>query len=468
MLLLRQYGPVILVGDRIMPHENATYNVSRNTWDECVSYVEQELSELASLLPATQETQWGGKPTSGAALAVKAQLLLYSASPLFNPRPDEEYIYKDVANLDGTKLFPQEYDPTKWQKAAAAAREVINTGKYSLMAYGNVKSEELYHKFWNDNTEMIWGRNVGITAPWVQSVMPRQTRPGSTWGGAGLTQNHIDAYGMAGSGRYPITDYTAKGEPIIDPSSGYSEDGFQTFRSPIDAVDAETYRMYIGRDPRFYRDVVWAGMPLKNSNANVMTVEFYYGSGSGPGLSHDYASAGYLVRKFTRADNNPQDSQWGDNNVVWPYLRYAELLLMYAEALNEYDPGNPDILTYVDMVRSRSGVGMPSLEEAYPELNLASPAAQSDMREMIKRERRVELSFEAGQRYFDIRRWLDVENTLYDAWGMNVFALSQDPMGGFWQRTLIEKRVFSEKNYLFPFPQTEINFNNQMVQNYGW
>lgn len=473
-LLMRQYGPIILVGDVPLPDKDATYNVPRNPWDECVLYVENEFTEIAALLPATQESQWGGKPTSGAALAVKAQLLLYAASPLFNPTDPDNYIYKDVENSDGTKLFPQEYDLNKWKKAATACREVINTGKYKLMDYSDKRSEALYHTFWDTNTEMIWGRNIGIQLPWIQSVTPRQVRPGSSYGGGGLTQNQIDAYGMAESGRYPITGYEMKGgrlsgaNPVIDVNSGYSEDGFVTFNSPVDATEAETFRMYTGRDPRFYRDVVWAGMPLKNGNPNVMTIEFYTGSGSGPGLSHDYSPAGYLARKFTLATNNPQEAQWGTNNVLWPYLRYAEILLMCAEALNEYDPGNTDILTYVNMVRQRVGVAMPPLEQAYPEKNLGTPAGQADMRDLIKRERRVELSFEAGQRYFDIRRWMDAEKTMFDAWGMNVFAITQAPGSNFWERTLVERRAFSPKNYLYPFPQNEMNFNKELVQNYGW
>lgn len=461
-MLMRQYGPVIIVGNEVLPHENVVYNVARNTWDECVSYVENELSQLASLLPPVPESdKFYGKPTSGAATAVKAQLLLLNASPLFNPREGEDYIYKNVKNPDGRNLFPRAYDADKWRKAAEAAREIINSGTYSLVTSGSVYDNlrNVFYERWND--EIIWGRSADITASWIYGSTPRQF---NGYGGHGLTQNHIDAYGMASTGRYPITGYNEQGEPVIDVTSGYQEGSFVEASHPVDNVSYEMNRMYVGRDPRFYMNVIWPAMKMtfSNSPSTAKVVEFYYNSGSGPGKSHDYAAAGYVNRKITRKDNNPPDRSWGTNQVTWSYIRLAEIYLMYAEALNEYDPGNADILTYFNAVRSRAG--MPNIETAYPGI----AGDQVLMREMIKRERQVELAMEHGQRYFDIRRWMDAESLETTIYGMNVFALNQNPSSGFWKRSVIEKRVFEKKNYLYPISQNELNRNSLIVQNFGW
>lgn len=465
-LLMRQYGPIILIGDEILPHTGFTYNVPRNTWDECVSYVESELTQIASILPPqpTRDDQYG-KPTSGAALAMKSRLLLYNASPLFNPQEGKEYLYKEVKNPDGTPIFPQRYDADKWRKAAEAAREVINSGVYELVSTGNTYNDlrNIFAERWN--SEIIFARTVNINSSWVMGVTPRQMKG---YGGHGTTQNMVDAFGMQSSGRYPITGYNAKGAPIIDPKAGYSEDGFENFTHPWDNRAPMTNKMYVGRDPRFYMDIVWAGMEMTygGSTDKYVTIEFYYNSTSGPGKSHDYAPAGYLPRKFTRKDNDPINGNWGDNRVTWPYIRLAEIYLNYAEALNEYNPGHPDILTYVNKIRERAG--MPKLENAYPELNLTSASAQTDMRELIKKERRVELAFEGGFRYFDTRRWLDAGQVEKNIYGMNVFAPNQKNGGGYWSRIVIEKRYFDEAYYLYPMSQKELDRNKDLQQNKGW
>lgn len=465
-LLMRQYGPVILIGDAILPHTDHNYNVPRNTWEECVSYVGGELTQVSSILPPEplRDDQYG-KPTSGAALAMKARLLLYSASPLFNPEDGTEHLYKNVKNADGTLLFPQKYDARKWMKAAEAAREVINSDVYKLVKTGDTFKDlrNVFAERWN--SEIIFGRTVNITSAWVMGCSPRQMHG---YGGHGTTQNHVDMYGVQSSGRYPVSGYTPKGVPMIDPKSGYNEDGFENFTHPVDNRSSMTYKMYVGRDPRFYMNIVWAGLEMTygGSSEKYETIEFYYNSTSGPGKSHDYAPAGYLPRKFTPKDNDPLNGNWGDNRVTWPYIRLAEIYLNYAEALNEYNPGNPDILFYVNMVRERAG--MKKLEEAYPELNLTTAAAQSNMRKLIKQERQVELAFEGGFRYFDMRRWMDSMSTEKNIYGMNVFAPNQKIGGGFWSRIVIEQRNFQKAYYLYPISQPELDRNKALIQNEGW
>ncbi len=138
-------------------------------------------------------------------------------------------------------------------------------------------------------------------------------------------------------------------------------------------------------------------------------------------------------------------------------MRYAEILLNYIEALNEYDPGNADILKYLNQIRERGGI--PALQ---------SGLSQSEMRETIRTERRIELTME-HLRYFDTRRWKIAEQT--DAgpfYGMNAEGGTSNTDLAFFKRTKFETRVFRKSFYLFPIPQTEIQKNNNIVQNPGW
>ena len=144
-------------------------------------------------------------------------------------------------------------------------------------------------------------------------------------------------------------------------------------------------------------------------------------------------------------------------------MRYAVVLLNYVEALNEYDPGNPDIEKYLNLIRERGGLGP-----------VQSGLSQELMREQIRLERRIELCFEQ-LRYFDTRRWLIAEQTDGGPfYGMNVDAKDHKPNGDFWKRTLCAHdsardghRKFSPRGYLFPISQEEMDRTN-CTQNYGW
>ena len=287
----------------------------------------------------------------------------------------------------------------------------------------------------------------------------------------------VNAFAMA-NGRYPITGYTNgdQTQPIIDPESGYSETGFSTFTHPIFGDQlANTFMMYQNREPRFYINVLWSGCVWHSGNVNKGVVQLYTGGNSGyAATQQNYPATGYLAGKFI--DHTKDTSTAGDSTstdvwdfIDWPIIRYAEILLNYVEALNEYDPGNPDILTYLNMVRKRAGV--PDIEKVYPE----AVGNQKQMRELIRRERMVELCYE-NHRYFDIRTWMIAETEHGDVYGMNIDATNHNANSAFWKRTLSTRdsglsanghRKFSPRGYLFPISQEEMDRTN-CTQNYGW
>jgi hypothetical protein len=142
------------------------------------------------------------------------------------------------------------------------------------------------------------------------------------------------------------------------------------------------------------------------------------------------------------------------------YLRLAQIYLDYAEALNEYDPGNPDILKYLNLVRSRAGIATYGSDAT----SIPAPTSQEDVREAIHHERRVELAFE-DVRYFDLRRWKEAATTLSQpVYGMNMDGNGTD----FYKKTLEKNIRFQQRDYLWAIPSSEIRKDAKLVQNPGW
>lgn len=471
--LYRLYGSYILLGDEIVDPSATTYSRARTPLEECEEYIETELKEIMADLPTYTETSFDdGRPTKGMCLALIGRLKLYAARPLFNGNP----MYVNVKNPDGTSLYPATKDANKWKAAAAANKALIDfsdqNGKvyelYTETTGGKIDPYKSYQnifiKKWNK--EIIWGRFGGGFD--IRVLLTPAVVGGTAYGGCSPTQEMVDAYAM-NTGVYPITGYEASGTPIVDPNSGYVESGFSSFRHPIESNDKKgalsTYNMYINREPRFYVSVLWSGAWWTHTGSAINPV-FAYNGNSGPGPRHDYPKSGYMVRKYIDPAVNSNGGGWGDE-ISWPMIRLAEIYLNYAEALNESEPSHPDILTYMNKVRERAG--LPNIEDVYP----SAKGNKEKMRELIKKERQIELFFEC-HRYFDVRQWMDLEEIYKKpVTGMNIMAPIEAGKPNvtpaeFWQRTTVEKRVFKPKHYLYPMPQSEHDRNSDLVQNYGW
>lgn len=462
--LFKMYGPVILLGQELLDYNQTLEELSvpRNTLEETIEFIVSEFEACAEVLPLEQPSVFYGKPTKGACYAIIARTRLYEARPLFNGNA----LYRNVANPDGTPLFPQSYDANKWRIAAEAAKRVIDMSQYQLFEDPSGDPHKSYQNLFlqNWNRELIFSRIVS-GRQMLAFFVPRGVG-GVAYGGIGPTQQQVDAYAM-NNGVYPITGYNANGDPIIDPDAGYSETGFSNFAHPIDQPSGQvrqkrTYNMYINREPRFYAQVVWSGADWMYMSSNV-SVNFAFNGNSGPGLSHNYSTSGYSVRKYCDPTLNTVGNQWG--TLTFPLARLGEIYLNYVEALNEYDPSNSDILVYLNQIRQRAGV--PDIETAYP----SAVGNQQQMRELIRRERRVELAFE-NHRYFDTRTWMiSPQVDRGPIYGMNIMepatSLHVTP-DNFYRRTVFETRVFENKHYLFPYSQTELDRNKLITQNYGW
>ena len=230
----------------------------------------------------------------------------------------------------------------------------------------------------------------------------------------------------------------------------YTEEGFEE----LDGTSV--YNMWLNREPRFYNTVFFAGRRWHISN-NVT----HFHMGSLNDRTGQHPRSGYLIYK--RFNRRTHMHRPGVGNVFRPsfIFRLGEFYLLYAEALNESEPSNPDVLRYVNLIRERAG--LPNLED----LNPAIAGNKELQREAIRRESRIELATE-GQRYFDVRRWMIAEDEEGrqggDFYGMNMAG----DESAFYERTVFETRIFDRKYYLYPIPFSEMQKSVELVQNPGW
>ena len=449
-LLMRTYGPVP-IEDKTLNFDSDFKSIRRQPIDKCVDFVVSECDKAAALLPAriTAVTDYG-RPPASAALALKARVLLYMASPLWNGNPD----YSSFKDKDGIRLFP-DYNAARWQTAANAAKDCID--KTRAAGYDLYKSatndpianyQEIFFK--NNNQEVFFAYNAS-----TYQDMDKYNDPRSL-GGFGIndpTQEQVDDYEMS-NGTRPILGYNADGSPIINSLSGYQETGVSATAGPNNIYVANTRNMYVNREPRFYATISFPGATWKTRTGG-LELWFAGVDGRSNAGSGYYVKTGYILRKHS-------DPSFSLNplrlvNKTWIFFRLGEQYLNYAEALNEAQGPVSDVYSYVNQIRSRAG--LPGV----------TPGLSKDqMRVAIRHERRIELAFET-HRYFDCHRWKIAEvtdNTTISGLNINQGTSLTDDI--FYKRTIVEKRVFEKKHYLWPMQQREIDKNPNLVQNPGW
>lgn len=459
--LIRLHGPVVLVGDKIAGVDD-DFQLPRNTWSECIQYILSEMDAAKALVPekhlvpssGADDLSQTGRITKLIIDAVKSQVLLFDASPLFNGNVN----FAEFKNKDGKQLMNMTAAPEKWAIAAEAAKAAIDHAEASgrklykvanadpfLAAVNSLRG--LFMTGWAD--EGIWIRtNTGYSV-WEEDAAPRAANGTKTNARLSLPQEMVDKYRMI------------NGKNIEEAGSNYVETGF-TNTAKSGFYVAGTSNMYINREPRFYVNVTFNGSTVPFvPRSGATRVEFWPSgnSGNANGSQTMFPITGYLVRKNTNVSRNLQTNA---GNVVRPamYIRLAELYLNYAEALNESTPGHADVLTYLNAVRTRAGIPA-----------IAAGLDQAAMRALIRRERCIELAYE-GHRFYDLRRWKianDAEGRQAgDFHGMNVFTGQNLGDVAFYERTRTSTRLWYDRYYLLPLPQSEVNKNLNMVQTIGY
>ena len=414
--MLKRYGGITIMDDLF---EGGNIELPRNTFEECVEYIVHLCEEAAGGLPLRYPDNDYGRLTKGAALGLKAKVLLYAASPLFNENP--------IAGTNEIQRYASA-DNTRWDRAAKAALDVINLKMPDgSPVYELFPSYERLFFTREENREFMIMRMQGMTNN-VEVRNGPAGYPGAT-GNTSLTQEFIDMFELT-SGKLP------KDDTNYDPQKPWEN-----------------------RCKRFYASVLYNGAFWWDRE-----VETFVGGKDYTALSSTAKGCvtGYTLRKHLDPEvriSGVQKKTYHD----FPLLRFAEILLTYAEAANEYNGMSDDDLVDDDMVyscvnRLRERAGLPMIEDK----------TKGEMREIIHRERTVELAFECV-RYFDLRRWREAERVLNRP--VHGVQITKDVETGdfvYSDPIEVEERIFPERCYYYPIPQSELNKNAALTKNPGW
>jgi hypothetical protein len=418
--LLKRYGGVPLLGDTI---RQVTDNVQlpRNSFADCVNYIVSECNDIKDSLRIQSEINGNnyGRATQGAAMALKARVLLYAASPLFNG-----------GNIDPANPLTgyTSYDANRWKLAADAADSVMQLG-YSLVPTFSdafiTQAEPI-----GTNTEIIFWRQSGSNISVEQTNGPIGYTSAGGNGRTSPTQNLVDAFP------------TDSGKVITAADSHYDPD------NPYDH-----------RDPRLKMTVMYNGFLWLNR-----AVQTFDGGVDKPGGTAQQTKTSYYLRKFMGAFESVNGSAVYSNTYHdWISFRYAEVLLNFAEATNEFSGPTVDVYNVLYALRKRAGI-IPGTDNSY---GLTQGMSQAEMRTAIQNERRVELAFEE-QRFWDIRRW-KIAAQVYGSplQGMDVQQSTSGEL--FYNIVSVLTPVFRDPQmYLYPIPYSEVVKNANMKQNPSW
>ena len=422
--LMKRYGGIPIIGDKVYDL-NENIELPRSTFEQTVKYIVSELDAIKDdlrSLPLPDAAANAHVVTTQAAQALKIRVLLYAASPLFNEKPVES----------GNELVGYAtYDRERWKTAADAARSFMNAYGTDGGPLGLDPNFKDVFTNWYDNTihkEMIFFRendsNTSIeTANGPLGLSGAKQGNGRT----NPTQNLVDAFLM---------------------KDGYfiNEEG--------SAYEYDPQHPYDNRDPRLEYTIIHNGTNWLNN-----TMQTWQGGANNP-LGSSYSLTSYYMRKFM--GNFESGSEYQATLHNWVMFRYAEILLNFAEAENEYlSSPSQDVYDAIIALRKRAGIEAGN-DNLY---GLRDDMSQADMRKVIQNERRIELAFEE-HRYWDIRRWRLAE------------MIYAQPVKGMFITTSLTGTTYipqdvltvdwDNKRYLYPIHYSEVIKNKNMVQNPNW
>ena len=532
-LLIRKYGPV-----PIMPDEGADFRASydnlsypRNTFDECVDFICKDMIEAAKRLPDRRDNLNSARPTKGAALAVRAKVLTYAASPLYNGNTE----MADFTDKTGRQLISQQYDERKWAVAAAAGKDFLDyndqAGVYKIHTVGIRKTAEdtsypttiippkcepyssqnfpdgwadidpfeSYRSVFNgelsmaENEEVIFTRGQnnrtnnlipddqeGSVEIGVKDLVKHQL-PNSLggWNIHGVTQKQCDAYAMADGTPYDREKVMAQ----YGPGNEFTTINNKALHPYDHLPDNGIYMGYANREPRFYASVaysgtIWPGASTTEDRYHNQQIFYYRGEQDGRVNSNErWVNTGIGVMKYV----HPYDINVGNNASIRdkadPALRYADLLLLYAEALNNlttsYEIASWDgTQTYTisrDVNEMHRGVKPVRMRAGVPDYTDEVYADRDQFFNAIVHERQIEF-FAENQRYFDLRRWkIAEEHEAEQIYGCNTLMDRRNALQ-FYNPVRVPKlqTSFSRRQYFWPVSWDELRRNKNLTQAPGW
>jgi len=456
-LLVSLYGGVPLITHAYSLDDD--FSVARNTYEECINFIVGQLDSAAMNLPVSYSAATQvGRATRGAALALKARVLLTAASDLHNPSKNSSitngYSNPELLGYVGGDATE------RWKAAKDAARAVIDMGVYDLYKKNPAPTDSIAQNF-VDYFISAQSTEEDILLQFFPTTGQDDYTPGLR-----VAPNGYNGHGANTPISELVDDYEMK-------------DGTKfSWSNPVHKANP-----YANREPRFYATVLYEGASWRQRPLDVQTIDpfnmlqlgrVYDASGKmliggldtrdGPVNVSNGGYTGYYLRK---AVDPSVDPNYVIQNVPFRHIRYAEVLLNYAEACLELGQ-EPEARLYINMIRKRAG--LPDLDGS-----LAGPA----LRDAYRHERRIELAFEEF-RFWDIRRWMigpqstpavthavDIRYTV-----SSPVSTYRRPDGTPWVAPVItnvedavDQRIWDDKDYFFPIMRDEINKNSKLIQN---
>ena len=424
--LFLRYGPVPMVTTELDPNGDLmTGYTERPDLKTFMDFLFKEVKECEAGLKTYAETSdetYAGEVNQPTARALYVRMMLYMASPRFSAQSG-----------------------ITWQQAADAAKDFLadygDNYRLETRTNGGVAAYNnawLLNSYADKNPEVIFFRN-DVAIGWSGISTDTPVGEGGQ-GGLCPSQNLVDMYDME-DGSAPFTQYDATGAPVyvngkptVNAESGYTDQN-----------------MWKNRDPRLAASVLYQGSEWNGRAINVI-----YGQSDNPIGNQNVTPTGYYVRKYI-PETILSSNHSGTAKRLWRIFTYSEILLSYAEALNEVDyAGNKALVcNLLDQIRHRGGI-------IGNVANRADLNSQTAMRNFIHKERTIELAFEE-HRWWDVRRW----NVAGEALGRDIYGIDVAADGTI-TRKVAQQRKWQDKFYLYPIPEAEVWKIGQDFQNEGW
>lgn len=493
--LLRMYGPIPIM-DKTVPIHSTPEDVKaivRQPIDDVFNFIEKTIDEAILDLPdfVDFEVSELGRVTRPIAMAIKAQILVTAASPLFNG--NNEFLH--YKNAKGESLFNPTKDDNKWVKAVQACEDAVNLAheiglELNTVQQTNVNKESpttlnqlsfrtaLTEKW---NREIIWASTnsragqsyqvSGVGTANLQTISyPRMISSSATYaGGEASVPMHIaDKF------------YTKNGLPI-DQDITFDYDGRHSVKTATTADQYnlrpgfQTANIHFDREDRFYASLGfdggrWYGQGRVTDAVALTTTNAFYLEGRAGGIAsghaYSYSITGYSPKKLVNYLSVVLSTgSFTPQEYPFPIMRLADLYLLYAEALNEANGPSVEAYDYINIVRAR--VGLPTVQDSWTlySRNPNKHTTKEGLREIIHRERTIELAFE-GSRFWDVRRW----KTAMEEYNQNIrgWDLTQRDASAYYRPVIITKKNFQQKDYFFPIRESELIKNKGIMQSPGW
>ncbi|MCX2452252.1 RagB/SusD family nutrient uptake outer membrane protein [Pedobacter sp. PLR] len=487
--LLRMYGPIHLMDKNVEAFSDPKETqIERKSIDECFAYIVDLIDSSMENLPedVAESALENGRVSKLVAYAMKAEILVTAASPLFNGNND----YAGFANEAKTSFFNPTFSEEKWNKAAEASRIAVAFAEahgralfkwqapltmspapqqttVNQMSFREAIAER------QRNTEQIWVNNASRATQNFQSISTVRS-----YDPAFINNSVLQGF-MAPTINSVLMFYSNNGVPIEEDLT-YNYSGRFELRTVPSATTSPykynltpgytTIGLHFDREDRFYASLSFDGgryfMSNHTNDANTFNTNYRVGGNAAVISPNGYSITGYTPKKLVSYRNvSAASNVYTVYEYANPIIRLADLYLLYAEALNEVNGPVPDAFKYIDLVRKRSGLAGVKESWANFSSNPGKPNTKDGLRKIIQRERAIELMFE-GKRYWDLRRWKTAQvelNTNILGWSIR----EKEPQL-FYRPLNLFSRTFTKRDYFWPLSLNELRRNSKLTQNPGW